>query len=168
MSRRGFAFYSTRCQPSPRDRPCCKASRQACMSTTAPSRKSAVFQRVVESLAIELHALAHRRACQGPCRRPVRATVGPAVAAPPGTATAPDRRSCTYARSAAFVASFAGFGRFDARSACHCAMVARYSSPPLRAAALRRSSRETVDAARPSRCEITRTPQRCRDPLRRC
>ena len=82
---------------------------------------------------------AHRRAVRG-------ATIPPA------------RRSCTYCRSAACVASFASFGRRVARSACHCAVAARYSSPPLRVAALRRSSREIVDAARPSRRAISRTP----------
>jgi hypothetical protein len=47
-------------------------------------------------------------------------------------------------------ASLAAFGRRNERSACHCAVVARYSSPPQRVAALRRSSREIVEGARPS------------------
>src|SRR3954454_15323850 len=81
-----------------------------------------------------LHALAHRRCCRRPCRRPFQATAGPTTAAPPGVATAPDRRSCTYVRRAAVVASLALFGRRAARSACHCAGLARYSSPPLRGA----------------------------------
>src|SRR3954452_10937850 len=81
-----------------------------------------------------LHALAHRRCCRRPCRRPFQATAGPTTAAPPGVATAPDRRSCTYVRRAAVVASLALFGRRAARSACHCAVLARYSSPPLRGA----------------------------------
>src|SRR3954466_11478848 len=68
-----------------------------------------------------LHALAHRRCCRRPCRRPFQATAGPTTAAPPGVATAPDRRSCTYVRRAAVVASLALFGRRAARSACHCA-----------------------------------------------
>src|SRR3954469_3225268 len=89
-----------------------------------------------------LHALAHRRCCRRPCRRPFQATAGPTTAAPPGVATAPDRRSCTYVRRAALVASLALFGRRAARSACHCAVLARYASPPLRVAALRRNSRE--------------------------
>src|SRR6476619_494404 len=55
------------------------------------------------------------------------------------------------ARKAAFSTGFACLGRRAARSACHCAVVARYSKPPLRVAALRRNSREIVDAARPSR-----------------
>ena len=46
---------------------------------------------------------------------------------------------------------FAGLGLRADRSACHCAVVARYSRPPLRVDALRRSSREIVEAARPSR-----------------
>src|SRR5215207_7935300 len=58
-----------------------------------------------------LHALAHRRGCRRPCRRPFQATAGPTTAAPPGVATAPDRRSCTYVCSAAVIASFARFGR---------------------------------------------------------
>ena len=39
--------------------------------------------------------------------------------------------------------------------------MARYSSPPLRVAAFRRSSREIVDAARPSRRATSRTPCPC-------
>src|SRR3954449_13157193 len=108
-----------------------------------------------------LHALAQRRCCRRPWRRPFQVTAGPAAAAPPGAATAPANRSCTYARSAEFVASLAGFGRRAARSACHWAVVARYSRPPPRVAALRRSSRETVDAARPSRRATSRTPWPC-------
>jgi hypothetical protein len=41
----------------------------------------------------------------------------------------------------------------------HWAVVARYSRPPPRVAALRRSSREMVDGDRPSRRAISRTPQ---------
>src|SRR5690349_15388787 len=108
-----------------------------------------------------LHALAQRRCCRRPWRRPLQGTAGPATAAPPGATTAPASRSRTYARSAGFVASFAGFGRRAARSACHWAVVARYSRPPPRVAALRRSSRETVDAARPSRRATSRTPWPC-------
>src|SRR4051794_18792154 len=108
-----------------------------------------------------LHALAQRRCCRRPWRRPFQVTAGPATAAPPGATTAPASRSRTYARSAGFVASLAGFGRCAARSACHWAVVARYSSPPPRVAALRRSSRETVDAARPSRRAPSRTPCPC-------
>src|SRR5215218_2673518 len=106
-----------------------------------------------------LHALAHRRGCRRPCRRPFQGTTGPRTAALPGPQTSPASLSCTYPRSAAFTASFAGFGRRAARSACHCAVVARYASPPLRVAALRRSSREIVDAARPRRRAVSRTPQ---------
>src|SRR3954452_18949977 len=106
-----------------------------------------------------LHAVAHRRGCRRPCRRPFQGTTGPRTAALPGPQTSPASLSCTYPRSAAFTASFAGFGRRAARSACPCAVVARYSSPPLRVAALRRSSREIVDAARPSRRAVSRTPQ---------
>ena len=90
--------------------------------------------------------------------RPFHGTAGPRTVAPFGATIPPARRSCTYCRSAACVASFASFGRRVARSACHCAVDARYSSPPLRVAALRRSSREIVDAARPSRRAISRTP----------
>ena len=42
------------------------------------------------------------------------------------------------------------------RSACHCAVVARYSSLPLCVAAFRRTSREIVDGARRSRRAIAR------------
>ncbi len=61
-------------------------------------------------------------------------------------------------RDASFVASLAGFGRRARRSACHCAVEARYSSRPLRVAALRRSSREIVDGERPIRRATSRTP----------
>src|SRR3954452_3683189 len=43
-------------------------------------------------------------------------------------------------------------------SACHWAVVARYSSPPPRVAALRRSSLEIVDGERPTRRAISLTP----------
>src|SRR5215218_6964188 len=59
------------------------------------------------------------------------------------------------------IASLAGFGRRAERSACHCAVVARYSRPPLRVAALRCSSREIVDGARLSWRAISRTPCCC-------
>src|SRR3954453_1124693 len=98
-----------------------------------------------------LQTFAHRRSCRGPCRRPFQASVRPGTAAPPGATTAPVSRSSTEVRNAAFSASFVGLGRRAARSACHCAVVARYSKPPLRVAALRRNSREIVEAARPSR-----------------
>ena len=64
------------------------------------------------------------------------------------------------------IASFPCFGRREARSACHCAVVARYSRPPLRVAALRRNSREIVDAARPSRRATSRAKKRDFLPLR--
>ena len=96
-----------------------------------------------------------------PFRRPFQGTSGPGTTAPPGAPTLPASRSCTYVRSAALPASFADFERRAARSACHCAVVARYSRPPPRVAALRRSSRETVDPDRPSRRPISRTPQPC-------
>ena len=53
------------------------------------------------------------------------------------------------------------FGRRADRSACHCAVVARYSKLPLRVEALRRSSREIVEAARPSRRATSRIEQPC-------
>src|SRR3546814_390176 len=43
-------------------------------------------------------------------------------------------------------ASLVGLGRRADRSACHWAVVARYSNPPLRVVALRRSSREIVES----------------------
>src|SRR5512134_4126172 len=105
-----------------------------------------------------LHARAHRRCCRRPCRRPVHGTTGLRTIAPLGAMTMPANRSCTYRRSLALTASFAGFGRRAARSACHCAVVARYSKPPARVAALRRNSREIVDGARATRRAISRTP----------
>jgi len=70
----------------------------------------------------------------------------------------PASRSWTYFCNAGCVRSLAGFGLLAERSACHCAVIARYSKPPLRVAALRRSSREIVEAARPSCRAISRTP----------
>lgn len=54
-------------------------------------------------------------------------------------------------RKVVLSASLVGLGRRADRSACHWAVVARYSRPPLRVAALRRNSREMVEADRPSR-----------------
>src|SRR3954453_17600917 len=108
-----------------------------------------------------LHALAHCRFFRRPCPRPFQGTIGPQTAAPPEVATTPASRSCTYVGSAALTASFAGFGRRAARSACHCAVGAREARPPPRVAALRRSSREIVEAARPSRRATSRTPWPC-------
>ena len=59
----------------------------------------------------------------------------------------------TFPRSARFVASFAGFGRAARSQAAACALVARYCPG---ASALRPSSREIVDGARPSRAAIDR------------
>lgn len=70
----------------------------------------------------------------------------------------PASLSWTYSSNAGFVWSLAGFGRRAERSACHCAVIARYSKPPPRVAALRRSSREIVEGARPSCRAISRTP----------
>src|SRR5262245_2001145 len=53
------------------------------------------------------------------------------------------------ARAAAHRASFETFGRLARRSACHCAVVARYAIEWLRVDALRRSSLEIVDGDRP-------------------
>ena len=58
----------------------------------------------------------------------------------------------------ALVASLAHLGRRTARSACHCAVIARHEKHPPRVAALRRNSREIVDAQRSSRRAISRTP----------
>ena len=105
-----------------------------------------------------LHARAHRRDCLRPWRRPFHGTCGPAIVLPPGVAMLPASRSWTYLRSAGFVTSLTGFGLLAERSACHCAVIARYSKPPPRVAALRRNSREIVEAARPSCRAIPRTP----------
>src|SRR5215212_7877010 len=108
-----------------------------------------------------LQSMAHRRSCRRPRRRPFHGTAGPCTAAPFGATTIPASRSCTCRRSGPLIASLAGFGRRAERSACHCAVVARYARPPLRVAALRRSSREIVDGARSSRRAISRTPCLC-------
>jgi hypothetical protein len=105
-----------------------------------------------------LHALAQRRSARGPCRRPVQRTSGPGTAPPSGLLIAPASRSCTYSRSSWFAAGFAILGRRARRSACHWAVAARYSSRSPRVPALRRSSREIVDGARPVRFAISRTP----------
>lgn len=64
-------------------------------------------------------------------------------------------------RSRSLTASFAGFGRRACRSAFRWAVEARYCSFPPRVAALRRSSLEMVDADRPNRRPISRTPASC-------
>src|SRR5262245_24344737 len=104
-----------------------------------------------------LHARAHRRGCRCPCRRPFHATTGRGTIAPLGAMITPANRSCTYRCRVALTASFAGLGRRAARSACHCAVLARSSKPPERVAALRRNSREIVEGARVSRRAISRT-----------
>ena len=68
------------------------------------------------------------------------------------------------------LASLATLGRCARRSACHCAVVARYSSLPLCVAALRRTSREIVDPLARSRCRggaMTRSRRRSRRWARR-
>src|SRR5438876_11073759 len=62
----------------------------------------------------------------------MKRTSGPGTSSPSGLAIAPARRSWTYSRSLAFVASFETFGRLARRSACHCAVVARYTTALLR------------------------------------
>src|SRR5207253_8544398 len=81
----------------------------------------------------------------------MKRTSGPSTGSPSGLAIVPASRSCTYSRSLSFAASFATFGRLARRSACHCAVVARYSKWYVRVDALRRSSLEIVDGARFSR-----------------
>src|SRR6476661_4847251 len=108
-----------------------------------------------------LHALAHRRFCRWPSRRFFQDTAGPVTGMPLGATTMPANLSSTYVRKVALRASLAGLGRRADRSACHWAVVARYSSPPLRVAALRRSSREIVEADRPSRRATACMEQPC-------
>jgi hypothetical protein len=105
--------------------------------------------------------LAQRRSFRRPCRRPIQRTSGPCSDLPSTVVTVPASRSCTYCLNASPAASLATFGRRARRSACHCAVVARYPSRPLRVAALRRSSREIADGARPSRRAASRTPAPC-------
>src|SRR3954469_9425496 len=128
------------------------------MRMVSSSGKSSRRRRAICS---GLHAVAHRRSCRRPRRRPFHGTTGPRTAAPFGAMMTPASRSCTYRRSGSLIASLAAFGRRADRSACHCAVVARYARPPRRVAALRRSSREIVDGARFSRRAISRTPCRC-------
>src|SRR5438445_3785013 len=105
-----------------------------------------------------LHARAHRRGCRRPCRRPFHVTTGLGTIAPLGAMITPASRSCTYCRNWGLMAILAGLGLNAARSACHCAVVARYAKPPERVAALRRNSLEIVDGARVTRRAISRTP----------
>src|SRR3954465_10162613 len=128
------------------------------MRMVSSSGKSSRRRRAICS---GLHAVAQRRSCRRPRRRPFHGTTGPRTAAPFGAMMRPASRSCTYRRSGSLIASLADFGRRAERSACHCAVVARYARPPLRVAALRRSSREIVDGARSSRRAISRSPYRC-------
>ena len=74
-----------------------------------------------------LQAFDQRLFCRGPCRRPFQDTMGPVTGVSPGLATSPLRRSSTQRRRLAWAASLATFGRRAARSACHGAVVARYS-----------------------------------------
>src|SRR4051794_19413338 len=128
------------------------------MRMVSSSGKSSRKRRAICS---GLHAVAQRRSCRRPCRRPFHGTTGPRTAAPFGAITRPASRSCTERRSGSLIAGLAAFGRGADRSACHCAVVARYARPPLRVAALRRNSREIVDGARSSRRAISlRSPER--------
>jgi len=79
-----------------------------------------------------------QRACG--TRKPARRAGGGQLASQPGATIMPASRPCTYRRSAALTASFAGSGRRAARVTSHCAVVERYSGPPLHASALRRTS----------------------------
>jgi len=90
----------------------------------------------------------------------MKRTSGPGTGSPSGLAIVPARRSCTYSRSLLFAASLETFGRLARRSACHCAVLARYSKRYVRVDALRRNSLEIVDAARFNRRAISRTPTR--------
>src|SRR5215217_2425181 len=102
-----------------------------------------------------LQAVAQRRSARRGLLRPFHDAKGPTTL-PSLSRITPDSLSCTYSRRRECSASFAGFGRLAARSAFHCAVDGRYSSLPLRVAALRPSSREIVDGDRPSWSAIMR------------
>src|SRR5665647_1845701 len=109
-----------------------------------------------------LHDLAQRRSCRLARLRPFqRGATGPDTTTPSGRRTCPTRRSWTYSRSRSLATSLAVFGRRATSSAFHCATPARYSSVPLRVAALRRNSLEIVDGSRPTQRAISRTPAPC-------
>src|SRR4029079_4329189 len=91
-----------------------------------------------------LHAVAHRRSARRGLLRPFHDANGP-LPAPVSSRRTPESLSCTYSRRCSCSTSFAVLGRRAARSAFHCAVDARYSSLPLRVAALRRSSLDIVD-----------------------
>ena len=115
------------------------------MRMVSSSGKSSRKRRAICS---GLQAVAQRRSCRRPRRRPFHGTTGPCTAAPFGALMRPASRSCTERRSGWLIASLADFERRADRSACHCAVVARYARPPLRVAAWRRSSRAIVDGGR--------------------
>ena len=107
-----------------------------------------------------LHAIAHRRSRRRPLLRPFHCgAAGPATGDPSARRIIPASRSATYWCSAGLIASLAGLGRRAINSDFHCATDARYAKDPLRVAALRRSSREIVDGARPILRAILRTPK---------
>src|SRR6478735_7100758 len=102
-----------------------------------------------------LHAVAHRRSARRGLLRPFHDANGPTTS-PFSSRRTPDSLSWTYSRRCSCSTSFAVLGRRAARSAFHCAIDARYSSFPLRVAALRRSSRDIVDGDLPIRIAICR------------
>ena len=102
-------------------------ARSACVSSSGKSTRSRF------AICSGLHAVAHRRSCAAsvsPTDPPHLG--GPATGSPSGRSIMPARRSCTYSRSRSLATSFAVFGRRARRSACHCAVDARYSSRHVR------------------------------------
>ena len=99
------------------------------MRMVASSAKSTGRRRAICS---GLQAFAHRRSFRGPCRRLFQDTTGPGT----GARSEPQRRQTTVPRHRFLTPRCAQasprFGRRAARSACHCAVVARYARPPLR------------------------------------
>ena len=73
-----------------------------------------------------LHDLAQRRSFRRPWRRPIQRTSAQAPGRRPVWRSSRRDAPARSPRNASFAASFETFGRLARRSACHCAVVARY------------------------------------------
>src|SRR4051812_10599741 len=124
--------FATSAAARPRHAQCSPSSQAG--GQLVPQRASARHvQCLVDGLVADAHCLIAGKVepqplgdlLRAPRPGPLPVLPTPLPAAPPEVATTPASRSCTYVCSAALAASFAGFGRRAARSACPCAAVAR-------------------------------------------